>query len=321
MPDYTIEARSLRAAGIAGHDFWVLRDEQGKALAELHGLATDRVTKKAITIGTNEEKHSLRAWHYPHDPAYAGSLGVRPDSTTYINPDQPSRTVATGSKEEMLDRWNTAVRAVPELNELDLNYPAYGFKTFGETVNSNSTYRTFGELMDVPVNDFPGRIEPGIDNRMLSEERTQQLRYQGSPDKEHGNAHPTQDPRNPQHPDHALQQQISDRLQALGGQYAENAEKYSLSLLHDAKQGGLTSVSQIVTSNATATRAEGETLFMVQGRSGDPAAQRVAVSTAAMAEMTEDASLQRLQQQAQNQPVQEPSAPAQQQGIPAIGGR
>jgi hypothetical protein len=222
----------------------------------------------------------------------------------------------------MLARWNTAVNAIPELNKLDLNYPAYGFKTFGETVNSNSAYRTFGELMDVPVNDFPGRIEPGIDNRMLSEERIQQLKYQGSPDKEHGNAHPAQDPRNPQHADHALQQQINDRLQTLGGHYAENAEKYSLSLLHDAKQGGITNVSQIVTSNATATRAEGETLFMVQGRNGDPAAQRVAVSTAAMTEMTEDASLQRLQQQAQNQPApQPPSPPTQQQDVPAIGAR
>lgn len=34
MPKYTIEARSLNVVGVAGHDFWVLRDEQGKALAE-----------------------------------------------------------------------------------------------------------------------------------------------------------------------------------------------------------------------------------------------------------------------------------------------
>lgn len=59
MPKYTIEARSLNVLGVAGHDFWVLRDEQGKALAELHGLATDRQTGEALTIGTDEARHSF----------------------------------------------------------------------------------------------------------------------------------------------------------------------------------------------------------------------------------------------------------------------
>ena len=69
MPKYTIEARSLNVLGVAGHDFWVLRDEQGKALAELHGLATDRQTGEALTIGTDEARHSLRAWNLTLDGA------------------------------------------------------------------------------------------------------------------------------------------------------------------------------------------------------------------------------------------------------------
>ena len=28
MPNYSIEARSLDVAGVASHDFWVLRDEK-----------------------------------------------------------------------------------------------------------------------------------------------------------------------------------------------------------------------------------------------------------------------------------------------------
>nr|WP_279362897.1 hypothetical protein [Xanthomonas sacchari] len=177
MPNYAIEARSLGVIGIAGHAFWVLRDEHGKAVAELHGLATDRQTGQAIPIGTDATRHSLRAWHYPHDPAYARSISEKVDSTTYIRDDQPSRTVATGDKHEILERWNTAMHAVPELNAQDRDYPNYGFKVFGKTVNSNSAYRTFGELMDVPVWGFPGRLEPGIGNRMLSPERTEELRY------------------------------------------------------------------------------------------------------------------------------------------------
>ncbi|MCC4592041.1 hypothetical protein LL974_12930 [Xanthomonas campestris pv. cannae] len=177
MPNYAIEARSLGVIGIAGHAFWVLRDEYGKAVAELHGLATDRQTGQAIPIGTDATRHSLRAWHHPHDPAYARSIGEKVDSTSYIRDGQPSRTVATGDKHEILERWNTAVRAVPELNTQDRDYPNYGFKIFGETVNSNSAHRTFGELMDVQVRGFSKRLEPGIGNRMLSPARTEELRY------------------------------------------------------------------------------------------------------------------------------------------------
>jgi hypothetical protein len=136
---------------------------------------------------------------------------------------------------------------------------------------------------------------------------------------------PANDPRNPQHPDHALQVQISTRLQALGGRYAENADAYSLSLLHDAKANGVTRVDQIVTSNATGTRAEGETVFLVQGRVGDPAALRVPVSAAELGRTSVDASLERLgQQQQQAAPsrngVQEQvDAPVQQ--VPSMGGR
>lgn len=176
MPNYSIEARSLDLAGVASHNFWVLRDEKGQALAELHGLATDRESGKYVPIGTDEEKHSLRAWHFPHDAEYANSLGVRKRSDTYIQEGQASMTVLTADKDEVMARWNAAVAAKEPLNALDLNYPNYGFKVFQDTVNSNSTYRTFGEIMGVPVRDFPWKVEPGIDNRMVDQKEIQRLR-------------------------------------------------------------------------------------------------------------------------------------------------
>lgn len=74
MP-YTIEARSLDIAGVASHDFWVLRDERGTALAELNGLATDRRTGEAVPIGTDEARHSLRIWHFPPRRRGGGPFG------------------------------------------------------------------------------------------------------------------------------------------------------------------------------------------------------------------------------------------------------
>ena len=241
MDTYSIEARSLGVVGIAGHNYWVLRDQDGKALAELHGLATDRNSGSAVPIGTDESKHSLRAWHYVHDEQYAASIGTKVDTTTYIAPDQPARTVATGSKDEILGRWAAAANAVQELNALDLNYPNYGFKVFGETINSNSAYRTFGELMDVPVNDFPRRVEPGIGNRMLSPERIEQLKYTAP---ENPSKAATQPPissdspsagarlfaDNPAHSDHATYKQIHDWVTGTGNWSETEARNVSAAL-------------------------------------------------------------------------------------------
>ncbi|WP_440985748.1 XVIPCD domain-containing protein [Xanthomonas sontii] len=281
MPSYAIEARSLGVIGIAGHAFWVLRDEHGKAVAELHGLATDRQTGQAIPIGTDEARHSLRAWHYPHDPAYARSIGEEVDSTTYIRDDQPARTVATGDKHEILERWNTAVRAVPELNAQDHDYPNYGFKVFGETINSNSAYRTFGELMDVPVQRFPGRLEPGIGNRMLSPKRTEELRYHAPGEQKQQRAPaPAADPTRTDHPDHTLLQQIRDKVQGLNGpgqlKPADN-DRVSASLYALAKQHHFSSVDQVALSQQTATAAAGETSSSCRGcqRSGQAACAHV----------------------------------------------
>lgn len=177
MHGYRIEARLLCIARIAGHAYWVLRDDRGNALAELHGLATDRHTGQAIPIGTDATKHSLRAWHYPHEADYAKVIGVPPDRTSYLRHGQQTRTAASGDKHEILARWHTAVHAVPELNAQDLDYPDYGFKLLGATINSNSAFRTFGELMGVPVAGFPRRLQPGIGNCMLPRERIVALCY------------------------------------------------------------------------------------------------------------------------------------------------
>ena len=181
MPDYSIEARSLDIVGVASHDFLVLRDERGRAIAELHGLATDRETGKVEPIGTDENKHSLRIWHYAHDREYAESLGENPSRTTYIADGQDKATLLKADKEEVLSRWNAAVAAKEPLNALDLNYPNYGFRMSGDTVNSNAAYRTLSEIMGVPVHDFPWKLEPGLDNRMVDQKEIERLRTHGYP--------------------------------------------------------------------------------------------------------------------------------------------
>ncbi|GEM_PF-499214 len=181
-PQYSIEARSLSiVGGTASHDFWVMRDQNGTAVAELHGLATDRETNRYVPIGNNEERHSLRVWHFVRDPAYAEELGVGTSRSGLLQDGQANRTVLTAGREEVMARWNAAVAAKEPLNALDLNYPNYGFRLLGDTVNSNSTYRTLGEVMGVPVRDFPRVLEPGVDNRMTSPEQIERWRNPSYP--------------------------------------------------------------------------------------------------------------------------------------------
>lgn len=178
MATYTIEARSLNLLGAASHDFWVLRDaETGRDIAELHGLATNRATGDAVPMGTSAAEFSLRAWHLVRDPAYAAQIGVTVSPSTYIKEGQSSLIVFTGTPQDALARWNSAVETIPLLNRLDLDYPALGVTLFGPTVNSNSTYRTFGEIMGLPIHDFPGVIEPGLDNRMIAPDVIDRLKF------------------------------------------------------------------------------------------------------------------------------------------------
>lgn len=184
MTEYSIEARSFDipwTSGRASHDFLVLRDEKGRAIAELHGLATDRETGKAIPVGDDESKHSLRVWHFARDAEYADHMGVRPSKSGLLQDGQDHVTVLKADKQEVMARWNAAVAAKGQLNALDLDYPNYGFNILTDTVNSNAAYRTLSEIMGVPVHDFPWKLEPGLDNRMVDQKEIDRLRTHGYP--------------------------------------------------------------------------------------------------------------------------------------------
>ena len=171
---YTIEARSYRL-GIWTHNFWSLRDETaGRTLAELHGLAVSRVTGRIVPIGTSSE-HGLRAYVFAHEAGYAARLGFKVTVTRMFDVSL-ARSIHEGA--DGFDRWEAAVRAIPLMNEQDLDYPPWGFNFFGPTVNSNSAYRTFGEIMGVEIYDFPDVIGPGIENRMLAAEEVARIRFQ-----------------------------------------------------------------------------------------------------------------------------------------------
>ena len=101
-------------------------------------------------------------------------------------------------------------------------------------------------------------------------------------------------PSDPRHADHRLHAQIDGHLRALGGDYARNADAIGLSLLAAAKAGQITQADSLVPNRAGDGLRADETLFLVQGRPGDPAARRVALSVEVATHTPAQVSLARL---------------------------
>lgn len=197
--------------------------------------------------------------------------------TTYVQDDQRSRTVLTGPKDDVLSRWDAGVAAAAPLNALDLDYPNYGFRMDGTTVNSNSAYRTLGEVMGLPVRDFPGVVEPGIESHMTSPDRIEALRVKGrpvidAPSRREGDRYvPLQDgglPLPPLPKADLLGQTTSavGRLEAsLGRMPDESSDRIAFNLAAVAPREGFERVDHVVLGVATDRLRAGEHVFVVQG--------------------------------------------------------
>lgn len=153
--NYKIEARSYDLMSIASHNFWVLRDEKGDVVAQLHGLATDRKDNSIKPIG------------YFFDRLGFYEFKAARNDLTFISKTQKFETVYQGDKEDVLARWEKAACQLAKLNERDINYSPFGILGYPIT-NSNSAYHLFAQLMEIDCCRFSGVLEPGIKNPLSS---------------------------------------------------------------------------------------------------------------------------------------------------------
>lgn len=149
----SIEARSYNIVGIASHNFWVLRDGDNKVIAQLHGLATDRITNTFKPIGYFKDRLGFYEFKSANnDPSF-------------ISGKQLSVSVYQGDEDDVLARWNNASCQIDALNKLDLNYSPFGILGLPIT-NSNSAYHLFSQLIGVECCHFSGVLQPGIHNSL-----------------------------------------------------------------------------------------------------------------------------------------------------------
>ena len=154
----SIEARAYDILGLAAHDFWVLRDEGNYVLGQLHGLATNH-KNEILPIGRVGDK--LKFYHFG---ARATLLGLKPEHDfNFIKPDQKSMVVFAGNADDVLARWDNAVKALPYLNSLELPYTPFGILGL-MPINSNTAYTLLGKLMGIRGHIFRGYWQPGWRN-------------------------------------------------------------------------------------------------------------------------------------------------------------
>ncbi|MGR9035769.1 MAG: hypothetical protein ACU83O_04165 [Gammaproteobacteria bacterium] len=177
----SIEARAYDIVGLAAHDFWVLRDEEGKVLGQLHGLATNH-KNEILPIGTIGDK--LKFYHFG---PRAILLGLNPaDNLNYIKAHQKSMPVFEGNSNEVLDRWDNAVMALPYLNSLEVPYTPFAIIGL-VPINSNTAYTLLGELMGIRVHKFPRYWQPGWQSidKIITVSQLEAMRYpQGLSDRD-----------------------------------------------------------------------------------------------------------------------------------------
>jgi hypothetical protein len=163
MPRYRIEAAMFKLAipfiDRFVHNFWILREiESNTVIAQLHGFATSRKSGAILAVGYSSA-HSLRAYSLVYDKDLAKQQGWQPG--TYALRIDDSHTVYEG--DDCVQRWQLAVDAVTMINSLNLDYPPFGIKfPLSATINSNSIYRTFGQIMNISVHKFAGFVHVGI---------------------------------------------------------------------------------------------------------------------------------------------------------------
>ncbi|SEO38717.1 hypothetical protein SAMN05428959_107138 [Duganella sp. CF517] len=121
-----IVASQSPALEFGGHDYWMLYDDFGNKVGELHGFAMNngQITTTAVS-GT----------------LYATNQYTMPVTNA------PFETVLQGTLTELMPFWNAGVECANVINSLNLSYNAFSIDSLG--FNSNNVYSTIGACFGV----------------------------------------------------------------------------------------------------------------------------------------------------------------------------
>ena len=142
--------------GIAGHNYLVLKDQNGDVIKEFHGLATDPETKQWKYVGT-QDTDLLQVWEFDGGREYEANKRI------------PGIILYEGDGTTTRNLWYKADVCKLEINKELRNYPPLGFSFKKETENSNSVAYTLALCMGVDPKHL-GLITPGSKKNLLDGE-------------------------------------------------------------------------------------------------------------------------------------------------------
>lgn len=141
------------ALGIAGHNYLVLRSDEGKVIFTLHGLPTDKNTGEWKYVG-RDKQDVLKVWEFGEgddNEMRTGSYGV---------------SLLTTSKDEATSRWAEAKECGKMIDEKSIPYPPFGVALRKDTENSNSVAYTLASCMHLKTSHV-GLFTPGWGKNLL----------------------------------------------------------------------------------------------------------------------------------------------------------
>lgn len=141
------------ALGVAGHNYLVLRNDEGEIISTLHGLPTDEATGDWKYVGKNK-KDILKVWEFgakDDEGMRIGSYGV---------------SLVKTNKEEAISRWVQAQQCGEMIDALSIPYPPFGVSFRKDTENSNSVAYTLASCMNLKTSHV-GLFTPGWGKNLL----------------------------------------------------------------------------------------------------------------------------------------------------------
>lgn len=141
--------------GLAGHNYLVLKDGEGKIRHEFHGLATDPTTKEWKYVGTREED-LLMVWEFTGSKKYTANKTL------------PGRVLFQGTEKDAEVLWSKGRVCKDQINTQNRSYPPFGVAVHGDTENSNSVAYTLTRCMGMEYKHI-GWFTPGSDQNLLQE--------------------------------------------------------------------------------------------------------------------------------------------------------
>jgi hypothetical protein len=139
--------------GLAGHNYLVLRDDNGTIKKEIHGLATDVGTHTWKYVGI-KQSDLLHVWEFNGPHFYLAEKNF------------PGIILHEGDMDDVMDVWGKGESCIEPINNLHLSYPPLGVTLKGDTENSNSVAYTVTLCMGLDQEHL-GLITPGDRKNLL----------------------------------------------------------------------------------------------------------------------------------------------------------